>query len=160
MTRLPTRTPLARRRTRCTRRPRLALLLLLLSAAAVGGCATHAGGTRAASSTHAGAAPRVFRLDNRALARLDVYLLDETRDWYLGRVEPGALALLPLPRDPAFGATGMVRLAVLAGVLPGAAHRPRPSQEPGAVLTVWQPMTRLLRQQWMFAVGDLIGQAR
>jgi hypothetical protein len=102
----------------------------------------------------------VFRLDNRGLDRLDVYLLDETRDWYLGSVEPGALALLPLPRDPAFGAKGMVRLAVVAGVAAGAAHRPRPSREPGAVRTVWQPLTRLLRQEWMFAVGDLIGQAR
>jgi hypothetical protein len=137
------------------------LLVALLSAASVGGCATHARGTQAASTTHDGAAgPRVFRLDNRGLDRLDVYLLDETRDWYLGRVEPGALALLPLPRDPAFGARGMVRLAVIAGVAPGAAHRPRPSREPGAVLTVWQPATRLLRQKWMFAVGDLIGQAR
>ena len=147
MTRPPTRT--------------LLTLLAFLAAAAIGGCTTHAGGTQAASTAHSGApGPQVFRLDNRGVHWLDVYLLDDTREWYLGRVEPGSLALLPRPRDPSFGARGMVRLAVLAGVAPGAPHRVRPSREPGAVLTVWQPLTRLLRQDWMFAVGDLMGYFR
>jgi hypothetical protein len=142
----------------------LLALLALLAAASAGGCAARLAGTPPASETHAGAAPaaapRVFRLDNRSFERLDVYVMDETREWYLGRVEPGARALLPLPRDSSFVSRGTARLAVLAGVLPGAAHRLRASREPGAVLTVWQPLTRLLRQEWMFAVGDLMGQFR
>ncbi len=125
--------------------------------AALGGCATSAGRAtpRPAGGAGARATGSVLRLDNWSLDRLDVYVIEEGREWFLGRVEPGASTRLPLPRNVRLDGQAMVRLAVLAN----APRRGRPSQEPGVVLTVRHPAARLLAQDWYFAQGQLMGAA-
>ncbi|AHG93252.1 hypothetical protein J421_5717 (plasmid) [Gemmatirosa kalamazoonensis] len=122
--------------------------------AVLGGCAASTG--RAAPRTAAGAtAPQTFRLDNGTLDRLDVYVVEETREWFLGRVEPGTVARLLVPPNARLDGRATVRLAVLAN----APRTGRPSRAAGAVLTVGQPLSRLLAQEWLFAQGQLLGVA-
>jgi hypothetical protein len=92
-----------------------------------------------------------IRFDNTARERVDVYLIGATREWVLGRVEPGAIATLRLP-DEAFGKGSMyVRLAVIAGepVTFAAARNPH------AKLSIAQPASTILSQQWSFSQGEL-----
>ena len=92
-----------------------------------------------------------IRFDNSARERVDVYLIGATREWVLGRVEPGAIATLRIP-DEAFGKGSMyVRLAVIAGEpLTFAAAR-----NPHARLSIAQPASTILSQQWSFSQGEL-----
>jgi hypothetical protein len=99
-------------------------------------------------------------LENRDLERLDVYLIDDTGEVFLGRVEPAAFAPLALPVDVIARSHGMARLAVIPGVAAGASRTLRPSREAAVVLTVWQPLARLLGQDWVFGVGQLTGRLR
>jgi hypothetical protein len=92
-----------------------------------------------------------IRFDNTARERVDVYLIGATREWVLGRVEPGAIATLRIP-DEAFGKGSMyVRLAVIAGepVTFAAARNPH------ARLSIAQPASTILSQQWSFSQGEL-----
>jgi hypothetical protein len=100
-------------------------------------------------STYAGLL--TIRFDNTARERVDVYLIGATREWVLGRVEPGAIATLRIP-DEAFGKGSMyVRLAVIAGEpLTFAAAR-----NPHARLSIAQPASTILSQQWSFSQGEL-----
>ena len=97
------------------------------------------------------AALLTIRFDNTARERVDVYLIGATREWVLGRVEPGAIATLRIP-DEAFGKGSMyVRLAVIAGepVTFAAARNPH------AKLSIAQPASTILSQQWSFSQGEL-----
>ena len=89
--------------------------------------------------------------DNSGRERVDVYLIGATREWHLGRVEPGATASLRIP-DEAFAKGSMhVRLAVIAG-------EPLtfdPARNPRARLSIAQPASTILSQQWRFSEGDL-----
>ena len=100
-------------------------------------------------STYAGLL--TIRFDNTARERVDVYLIGVTREWVLGRVEPGAIASLRIP-DEAFAKGAMyVRLAVIAGepVTFAAARNPH------AKLSIAQPASTILSQQWSFSQGEL-----
>jgi hypothetical protein len=100
-------------------------------------------------STYAGLL--TIRFDNTARERVDVYLIGVTREWVLGRVEPGAIASLRIP-DEAFAKGAMyVRLAVIAGepVTFAAARNPH------ARLSIAQPASTILSQQWSFSQGEL-----
>jgi hypothetical protein len=93
-----------------------------------------------------------IRFDNLARENVDVYLIGAKREWLLGRVAPGAIANLRLPDEALAEGSRMVRLAVLAGERPtfAAALNPR------AVLTISQPTSAILSQQWTFSQGNLI----
>ena len=97
-----------------------------------------------------------IRFDNDAREHVHVYLIGETRQWLLGRVEPGAKATLRIPEE-SIGADWMfARLAVLTGepvTLEAARH-------PGAALTVKQPAAAILSQRWYFAHGGLTSLGR
>jgi hypothetical protein len=106
------------------------------------------------TSTYAGLL--TIRFDNTAGERVDVYLIGEKREWVLGRVEPGAIASLRIPEEALAEGSTFVRLAVLAGepLTFAAARNPR------ARLTVAQPASAILSQQWTFSHGELTSLAR
>jgi len=132
------------------RRVRVSSLALAILALALGACApatTH----RAQGPALVEAAPAFIRFDNDAHEHVHVYLVGERREWLLGRVEPGATALLRLPPASLADGSGLVRLAVLTG-------------EPVALLairdrrvtvTIAQPPSDLLLQRWHFVQGQL-----
>ena len=95
--------------------------------------------------------PLSIRFDNDARDYVHVYLIGDGRQWLLGRVEPGAIATLKIP-DAAFGGKlRFVQLAVIQGgrLTPDAAHDRR------AELTILQPATAILSQQWRFTQGEI-----
>ena len=97
-----------------------------------------------------------IRFDNLARERVHVYLIGATREWLLGRVEPGAIATLRIPEGSLAEGSMFVRLAVLAGerLTFEAARHPR------ARLTVAQPASAILSQRWSFSQGQLTSLAR
>lgn len=102
------------------------------------------------------ALPLTIRFDNFASERVDVYLIGTKREWLLGRVEPGGIANLRIPEEALAKGSMYVRLAVLAGepVTFEAARNPR------ARLTIPQPASAILSQQWRFSQGELRSLAR
>ena len=88
----------------------------------------------------------IIRFENEAQTYVDVYLVGERREWRLGRVEPGARVMLRLPEQALGASPGFVQLAVLvnAPFTLQAAHDPR------ATITIAQPLSDLLSQQWAF----------
>ena len=102
------------------------------------------------------ARPLTIRFDNLARERVDVYLIGATREWLLGRVEPGAIATLRIPEAAVAEGSMFVRLAVLAGERQTfeAARHPR------ARLTVAQPASAILSQRWSFSQGQLTSLGR
>lgn len=130
--------------------PRMRVLAALLTVLALDGCA----GRVAPRHPLVGvAARRAVRVDNESRDRIDVYLVAETREWYLGRLAPGATAWLALPTRAEAGRAGMRRLAIIVG----APRSLRPSREAHAVTTLKQPIHVLLAQRWVFAQGQLTG---
>ena len=59
--------------------------------------------------------PFVINFHNDAREYVHVYLIDERREWLLGRVEPGAVASLRIPEAPLAGSVGFMQLAVIPG---------------------------------------------
>jgi len=97
-----------------------------------------------------------IRFDNNGREHVHVYLIDENRQWLLGRVEPGAIATLRLPEEALADRPMFVRLAVLSGermTLQVARH-------PRAALTVAQPALAITTRRWWFAQGELMSLAR
>jgi hypothetical protein len=95
--------------------------------------------------------PLAIRFDNDGRDYVHVYLVDERRQWLLGRVEPGAIATLRIPAAALASHSGPMQLAVIAGgrVTLQAARDPR------VRLTIAQPASHILSQQWRFAQGQL-----
>jgi hypothetical protein len=96
-----------------------------------------------------------FRFDNDGREHAHVYLISAERQWLLGRVEPGAIAILRIPVDAIEKSAAFVRLAVLTGervTLEASRH-------PHATLTIAQPMTAVLAQRWRFSEGSLTSLA-
>ena len=98
--------------------------------------------------------------ENEAREHVHVYLVSDQRQWFLGRVEPGALTILRIPSASVDGSARRLQLAVLVG----RPISPRVVLEPGAMFTIAQPASRFLMQDWRFAQGELlstpIGPAR
>lgn len=97
-----------------------------------------------------------MRFDNGASEHVHVYLISEKRQWLLGRVEPGAIATLRIPEESLAEDAKFVRLAVIAGerLTLQAARNPR------ATLTLAQPASAVLAQQWTFSQGRLTSLKR
>lgn len=102
------------------------------------------------------ALPLTIRFDNFGRERVDVYLIGAKREWLLGRVAPGGIASLRIPEEALAKGSMYVRLAVLAGepVTFAAARNPR------ARLTVAEPASTILSQQWRFSQGELTSLGR
>jgi hypothetical protein len=113
---------------------------------ALGACARAASPVTSDGTMATSARPLAIRFENQAQTYVDVYFVGELREWWLGRVAPGALATLRVPDAALLENTGYVRLAVLAG-LPRSAQAAR---DPRAALTIAQPAASLLGQRWTF----------
>jgi len=99
--------------------------------------------------------PLSIRFDNDVRDHVHVYLIGDGRQWLLGRVEPGSVAILKVP-DAAVGAKlRFVQLAVIQGgrLTPDAVHDRR------AELTTLQPAASILSQRWRFSQGELTSLA-
>jgi hypothetical protein len=99
--------------------------------------------------------PLSIRFDNGGREYVHVYLVGQTREWLLGRVEPGAVATLRLPEASVTEETGFVRLAVVAG----GATTLSAVRDVRARVTMAQPATELASQRWRFSQGQLTGLA-
>ena len=87
-----------------------------------------------------------IRFENEGATYVDVYLIGQWREGWLGRAAPGALVTLRIPEAADADAAGMMKLAVLAGV-------PRSLQaarDPRATMTLAQPARSLVARRWTF----------
>lgn len=87
-----------------------------------------------------------IRFENLADTYVDVYLIGEQREWWLGRVATGALTTLRVPDGAWPTGPGFVKLAVLAN----AWRTTQAARDPRATLTIAQPPSQLLTQRWTF----------
>jgi hypothetical protein len=102
------------------------------------------------------AAPVAIRFDNYATEHVHVYLIGAKRQWLLGRVDPGAVAILLVPGESLTEGSTFVRL----GVLTGRRVTLEAARNGHATLTVAQPASVIVSQRWRFAQGQLISLAR
>jgi hypothetical protein len=100
--------------------------------------------------------PPAIRFDNDTREHVHVYLVAEKREWVLGRVEAGAIALLRIPEASLAGDQTFVRLVVIAGdgITLQAARHVR------ATPTLAQPVLDILSQRWRFSQGSLTSLSR
>ena len=126
----------------------VSLAVALSATLVLGACA------RGPSPVVDGSAPAerlLIRFDNDARTYVDVYLVGEMRERWLGRVAPGAHATLRVPNGAESMLTSFVRLAVLAG----SPLSMQAAREPRAMITVAQPASSLLSQRWTFSQTQL-----
>ena len=131
----------------------LSICAALSTSLAVGAC-TRAAPLRPVTWDAAAATterPFVLDFENTAETYVDVYYVGEQREWWLGRVAPGALSKLRIPDAALLGTSGFVRLAVLAGTVRTA----QAARDPRATFTLAQPVSSLLAQRWMFQKTQL-----
>lgn len=123
----------------------------LAAGLALGACARNPAPTTAgwAAATEQGA---TIRFVNEAESYVDVYLVGETRQWWLGRVAPGAQTTLRVSNEGLAMVSGYLRLAVLAG----APLTLQAARDPRATLTIAQPGPSLFDQRWTFRQSQLM----
>ena len=129
-----------------------AISLAALSATLALGACAHGRAPVAWDETPIVAGDRAtIRFENEAETYVDVYLIGETRQWWLGRVSPGANTTLRIKDEMLATTPGYLRLAVLANArLTGQAAR-----DPRATFTIAQPGASLLSQRWTFRQSPL-----
>jgi hypothetical protein len=126
----------------------LVSLATMIVTVALGACA---GVARLDGDAPTEARPLAIGFENDGRDQVHVYLVGERREWLLGRVEPGSRATLRIPGAALAEPPGFVRLAAISG---GRATL-RAARDPRAQLTVPQPTSHILSQQWWFAQGQL-----
>ncbi|HEY7233399.1 MAG TPA: hypothetical protein VH539_04575 [Gemmatimonadaceae bacterium] len=99
--------------------------------------------------------------ENEAQTYVDVYYIDERREWWLGRVAPGALTSLTIPGAALSTTTGFVRLGILANTQ----RTLHPMSDARTILTIPQPVGKLMAQQWTYrqtplATPEIFGKRR
>lgn len=114
------------------------------------GCVPHQG---AVSRLTAAADGEAITFHNRDRQLIQVYLIDETRAWWLGRLEPLASARLRLPVSFSTTSTRSIRLAVIGG----SSRSLEPSQDRRAVFSLNERASNVAGQDWIFANGQLLG---
>lgn len=118
----------------------------LAAALALGACASGPPPTTWDGTTATTARGATIPFVNEAEKYVDVYLVGETREWWLGRVAPGARTTLRIRGDVLAVTSGYLRLAVLAG----APLTMQAARDPRATVTIAQPGQSLLDQRWTF----------
>jgi hypothetical protein len=133
----------------------------LVSAAAALSVAITLAGCAGAPSRRAADAPvpvqamaSTVRFDNGGRDHVRVYLVSQTQEWLLGRVEPGARATLRIPDDALAGNTSSMRLAVV----PGGGVTLRAAGGAATAITMSQPASALLSQRWAFSQVSASGE--
>jgi hypothetical protein len=99
-----------------------------------------------ASTDEPDAGPAAIEFDNEATVHVDIYIVSAQYQWRLGRVVPGARALLRVPQSAIESTMGLVWLTVI----PGSQMSAQAAWERGAVLAMPQPVAQLLSQRWTF----------
>ena len=94
--------------------------------------------------------PLVITFHNDAREYVHVYLIGDQRQWLLGRVEPGAIAMFHFPASLSPNS----RFVQLAAVM-GEHVSLRADYNPHAMLTIVQPASAIVSQQWRFIEGQL-----
>ena len=141
-------------RTRVIVSPVLSVVVSLIVTNVLAAC----GGGRASLASSdptavlATAVSPAIAFDNDAREHVQVYLVSDKRQWYLGRVEPGARRTLRVPDEAVVSSPQRLQLAVMVGQ-PIAAHV---SGDPRAMFTLAQPATSLFSQDWSVAQGQLV----
>lgn len=83
---------------------------------------------------------------NEADTYVDVYLIGEKREWWLGRVQPGARVELRIRTEVLTTESRSVKLAVLAD-----SHwSVQAARDPRATFSLPEPASQLLAQRWTF----------
>lgn len=118
----------------------------LAAALALGACASGPPPTTWGGTTATAGRGATIPFVNEAEKYVDVYLVGETREWWLGRVAPGARTTLRIRGDVLAVTSGYLRLAVLAG----APLTMQAARDPRATVTIAQPGQSLLDQRWTF----------
>ena len=118
----------------------------------VAGCFQAAQGGRSRQSD----VPPSIRFDNDAREHVHVYLIGEKREWLLGRVEAGAIAMLRIPEESLAGDPMFVRLVVI----PGEGITLRAARHVRATPTLAQPLLDIVSQRWRFSQGSLTSLRR
>jgi hypothetical protein len=134
-----------------SRRRALVSLAATILVVALGACAGAAPRQAREGLAPTEARPLAIRFDNDGRDHVHVYLVGGRRQWLLGRVEPGAIATLRIPAAAFARHEGPVQLAVIAG---GRATL-QAARDPRVQLTIAQPASHIVSQQWMFAQGQL-----
>jgi hypothetical protein len=138
--------------------PRIRSLVSLAAALtvtlALGGCASAPSRLAWDGAAATDVPPPAIRFDNGARDYVHVYLVGDKREWLLGRVEPGARAMLRIPEDALAGNPGSMRLAVLAG----GRMTLRAASEARAAMTITLPAAEILSQRWTFSQTLASGQ--
>lgn len=130
---------------------------LLASNLVLGACAAR---TAPATVVAARSAALTIGFENEAQVQVDVYLVGEQQQWRLGRVAPGTRTMLRVPEAALHEGSAFMRLAVLAD----ATLSVDAARDSRATLTLAQPVSELLAQQWTFwhpqlASARLLGAA-
>src|SRR5688500_10881045 len=127
-------------------------LVSMLALSSLGACRTHtgAGGAGLPASAQEQPARLAIRFDNTSRERVNVYLVGESREWSLGRVEAGGTAWLPLPRQ-SIREPGNVRIVAVAGGTTSL----QAGRDGRGVATLAQPLQAVIEQRWVFAPGQL-----
>jgi hypothetical protein len=135
------------------RRPAFVSAIAIMSVwLAVAGCAQAARG----GLTRQNDVPPSIRFDNDAREHVHVYLIGEKREWLLGRVEAGAVAMLRIPEESLAGDPTFVRLVVI----PGEGVTLRAARHARAMPTLAQPLLDIASQRWRFSQGSLTSLTR
>ena len=90
---------------------------------------------------------------NQGSDRVQVYLVGETRDWFIGRLEPRQTAHLAVPRFGFMTASQAVSVAVV----PGWSANAQPRREPRTTFSIDELTDDLPGQEWIFVNGRLEG---
>ena len=118
----------------------------LAATLALGACARGPSPTTWSDAAETTARGASIPFVNEAETYVDVYLVGETREWWLGRVAPGARTTLRIREKLLAATSGYLRLAVLAGV----PLTMQAARDPRATLTIAQPGQSLFDQRWTF----------
>jgi hypothetical protein len=124
----------------------LSLVTLFLTTLVLGACA------RGPSLVTQGVAmvtperPLTIAFENEADTHVDVYLIGEKREWWLGRLAPGARATLRIREEALTTERGFVKLAVLAD----ATRSLQAARDPRTTFSLAEPASGLLAQRWTF----------
>jgi hypothetical protein len=125
---------------------RLSLAALFGTAVVLGACARGPSPVTSSSAVVTPGGPLTIAFQNEAETYVDVYLIGRRREWWLGRVAPGAREMLRIRVDILTAEPGFVQLAVLAG----APLSLQAARDPGATFSLAEPASGLLAQRWTF----------
>ena len=128
----------------------VSMIVTNVLAACGGGRASLASDDPAAAVANAVSPAIAF--DNDAREHVQVYIVSEQRQWYLGRVEAGARRTFRVPDDVVLSSPQRLQLAVMVGQ----PITPHITGDPRAMFTISQPAARLFSQDWSIAQGQLV----